>query len=84
MLIANLLALIESSAGDLRKKGILNVMITDSTGITVSFSMAPVELEADDGEQEDEPELDVLDDPRTYGRTKTVPGKQPDQRKARR
>ncbi len=70
-----LLAMIQARAPELRKAGILALELE---GLKVTF--APYEPEPAFSDEEDDPELDVLEDPATYGNKKTVPGRRKDER----
>lgn len=71
---AELLDLAIDRATKARNAGILRFS-ADAGGFSVE--LAPAEQPESDsgGEDGEEPELDVLDDPATFGRTKTVPGR---------
>lgn len=68
---AELLDLIADKAKRLRNEGILEVAVDG-----LSFKLAPAEPPESSGDDaEEEVELGVFEDPATYGRTKTVPGR---------
>lgn len=65
-----LLDLVLAKAGALREAGVLELTV-DGLTLKLAAAKAPDEKPV----QEEEPEADVWQDPSTYGRTDTVPGK---------
>lgn len=71
-LAAELLDLVIDRAKKMRDAGMLEVGL----GEGVYVKLAPAELAPDETDvEEDDEDVDVLDDPRTYGRMHGVPGK---------
>lgn len=74
---AELLDTIAKKAKALRDAGMLEVGL----GEGVYVKLAPAELPESDGDDEQEEDVDVLDDPATYGRRSGVPGRKRKERR---